>query len=57
MIIYDVTARETFENVNLWLNQLMMHCTMEEPPVIIVGNKCDIQSKKAAVNKEDITHF
>lgn len=43
--MYDVTDRETFENVRTWIQEIEKY---SKPGVckILVGNKCDMESAR-----------
>ena len=45
IIVYDVTDRETFENVRTWIAETEKY---SQPNVqkILVGNKCDMEDKR-----------
>jgi Ras-related protein Rab-1A len=53
VIVFDLTSRESFENVNKWLLQLRLHSIMEDPPIVILGNKKDLDGQQK-VTSEDI---
>ena len=42
MLVYDVSKRLTFENVERWLKELRTHA---DPSIVVmlVGNKCDLK--------------
>jgi len=56
VIIFDFTRKETFENIRVWLNQLQVHSSMENPPILIMGNKRDIE-ESLQVTDQDIHEF
>ena len=45
LLVYDVTDRETFENVRTWIQEIEKY---SKPGVckILVGNKCDMESAR-----------
>jgi Ras-related protein Rab-12 len=45
VIVFDLTRKETFDNVPKWINTLMMHALMENPPILILGNKKDLDEQ------------
>ncbi|MBK5114437.1 MAG: GTP-binding protein [Candidatus Heimdallarchaeota archaeon] len=53
LLVYDVTSRESFENLEGWLDEIQKNCT--EIPIILVGNKIDLKNRK--VTKEDGKKF
>ncbi|KAG2294695.1 hypothetical protein Bca52824_041364 [Brassica carinata] len=54
-LVYDVTRRVTFENVDRWLKELRDH-TDDNIVVMLVGNKADLRHLRA-VSTEDATAF
>lgn len=46
ILVYDVTDKQSFNNLKIWINQLN---DMKEKPCIVVGNKLD-------TDKREVTH-
>ncbi len=44
LVVYDVTIRESFENLENWIAEVVKNC--ENVPIIIVGNKIDIEDRE-----------
>jgi Ras-related protein Rab-1A len=55
IVVYDVTDSESFNNVKQWLNEIDRYAC-ETVNKLLVGNKCDLVSKKA-VNYETAKAF
>ncbi len=55
IIVYDVTDRDTFENVRTWIQEIEKY---SKPGVckVLVGNKCDLDSQRQ-VTKEEAEEF
>lgn len=55
LLVYDISKRATFENVERWLKELRDHA---EPNIVVmlVGNKSDLRHKRA-VSTEDAMTF
>lgn len=51
MVVYDIAKRETFDNVNKWINELRMNGE-KDVIIILVGNKCDLNDERV-VSHED----
>ena len=45
-IVYDITSRKTFDNINIWLNECKDMC-YKEVLICLVGNKCDLENRRA----------
>ena len=49
LIVYDVTNRESFENLDHWLTELReKNSSLKELPIIILGNKTDEKDRKVS---------
>ncbi len=46
IVVYDVTDAETFNNVRIWLEEINRYAS-EDVCKLLVGNKCDLESRKA----------
>jgi small GTP-binding protein len=40
-LVFDLTSRESFENIMSWYDELKLFTTGEDIPIVIVGNKSD----------------
>ncbi|KRW98601.1 P-loop containing nucleoside triphosphate hydrolase [Pseudocohnilembus persalinus] len=45
LIVYDITDKESFENVRTWCSEIEKHA-QENVNKMLVGNKCDQQEKR-----------
>ena len=43
-LVYDVTDKESFDNITNWTDQINQHAD-EDVSKILIGNKCDMESK------------
>jgi len=41
MIVYDVSKRDSFNDLQTWFNELDTYCSSKEVVRMIVGNKVD----------------
>ena len=41
IIVYDITAKQTFEDIATWMRIVEQHCDLAETSLALVGNKCD----------------
>ena len=61
MLLFDLTKRETFENLQGWVDELARHVGEENGkliPIIIVGNKVDlIEGGNHFIKEEEIEEF
>ena len=53
-IVYDITNRETFENIRNWINELEEFIENKELPIIIVGNKTDLTGQRQVSTQEGV---
>lgn len=51
IIVYDVTDRDSFDNVKNWMMEIERYA-MENVTKLLVGNKCDLASKKVVGYEE-----
>ncbi|XP_046847749.1 ras-related protein Rab-13-like isoform X2 [Xenia sp. Carnegie-2017] len=49
MLVYDITRRKTFENIQKWIHYVEEHAG-NEVKTVMVGNKCDIEESKREVS-------
>ena len=55
VIVFDLTNRESFKNVNLWLEKIKE--IFEYPRIILLGNKADINKEKWQVSSEEAKKY
>ncbi|KAH1090478.1 hypothetical protein J1N35_017735 [Gossypium stocksii] len=55
MLVYDMTKRQSFDNIARWLEELRGHAD-QNLVIMLVGNKCDLGSLRA-VPTEDAQEF
>ena len=55
ILMYDLTNRESFENIEKWLN--MLEQTVSNKEIILVANKLDIADEMRIVDKEEGENF
>ena len=61
-IIYDISAKESFNNLNTWIN-FIKEVNTDNSMMILCGNKMDLERKvtteerKYIVNKEQMLFF
>ena len=51
IIVYDVTDRETFENVRTWIHEIEKY-SVQGVCKILVGNKCDMEMQRQVSTAE-----
>lgn len=51
IVVYDVTNRESFNNVKNWMGEITRYAS-ENVNRVLIGNKCDIDGKKAVTTEE-----
>ncbi|MHA1345841.1 MAG: Rab family GTPase [Candidatus Heimdallarchaeaceae archaeon] len=55
VIVYDITRKESFDHINKWINEVEEKCP--QIPIIIVGNKTDLEEERAVKNDEAIERW
>ena len=56
VIVFDLTKRESFQNVVGWLKQINEYLN-DNVSLVLFGNKCDIEEAKWEVSKEEVLKF
>jgi len=51
LLVYDITRKDTFYNVNKWLRELREHADMNIS-IILVGNKSDLYHMRQVTYQE-----
>ncbi len=51
-IVYDLTNRESFDNIKDWYEELKQFTTGEDIPIVIVGNKTDLVEERKVYYQE-----
>lgn len=51
LLVYDISDRETFENVSHWVHQIRENAD-DKVVLILVGNKCDREEARAVTKEE-----
>lgn len=52
MIVYDITNKRSFERLPIWLEEIANNCKAENVPVVIAGNKKDLEEERQVVREE-----
>ena len=50
LLVYDITNRDSYENLGLWIKLIRDECG--HMPIIILGNKNDLEEKRAVTIEE-----
>ena len=45
LLVYDVTDKESFDNIRVWLGEVRRFAS-SEVAVVLVGNNCDQESRR-----------
>eukprot|EP01129_Flabellula_baltica_P013544 TRINITY_DN6308_c0_g1_i1.p1 TRINITY_DN6308_c0_g1~~TRINITY_DN6308_c0_g1_i1.p1 ORF type:complete len:193 (-),score=32.86 TRINITY_DN6308_c0_g1_i1:8-586(-) len=56
ILVFDVTRRETFDNLDYWINQLTENSPSEDSFILIIGNKVDLEADRE-VSEDEAREF
>ena len=56
LVVYDISNKESFENLKKWINNLKQHVSEVETEILIVGNKVDLEHKRE-ISYEEAKEF
>ena len=48
LVVYDITDLDSFDKVKTWVNELRKYLP-SDTPIIIAGNKCDINNRQISI--------
>jgi Ras-related protein Rab-11A len=51
MVVYDISKRSTFDNIDKWISELK-NSGDEDVFILIVGNKCDLEEQREITQEE-----
>ena len=46
LLIYSIASRDSFEEINTFYQQILRVKDQDHVPVIIIGNKCDLEYER-----------
>jgi Ras-related protein Rab-2A len=46
ILVYDITNYKTFIALDKWIREINYNITASNPPMILIGNKCDLDAKR-----------
>ena len=52
LLVYSVIDRKTFEEVGEFYEQILRVKDADKVPMVLVGNKCDLESERVITNDE-----
>ncbi|ETO04420.1 RAS small monomeric GTPase RasA, partial [Reticulomyxa filosa] len=52
LLVYNVTVKQTFEEMERWREKIVGVKEMDNVPIIIIGNKCDLTQSRQVQSKE-----
>ena len=53
ILVYSVNDKKSFNSLDMWLNKLSDTTDLSKKPIIIIGNKCDIDQSKRQISFEE----
>jgi len=52
IIVYDITAKLTFEEVSNFKKQIRKNGAKQQTPILLVGNKCDLEDRRDVLKSD-----
>ncbi|XP_014662867.1 PREDICTED: ras-related protein Rab-27A-like [Priapulus caudatus] len=52
LVLFDLTSEQSLVNIRNWLDQLRTHAYCDNPDVVLCGNKCDLEDKRAVTEEK-----
>ena len=52
IIVYDITDKKSFLNVDDWFEEIKEYCDMDDISVVLVGNKVDLEGERQVTYEE-----
>eukprot|EP00049_Salpingoeca_infusionum_P017458 m.353035 g.353035 ORF g.353035 m.353035 type:complete len:216 (-) comp16670_c0_seq1:920-1567(-) len=52
LLVYDITRRETFNHLSIWLEDARAHSSDSNMVIMLIGNKTDLEAKRAVTREE-----
>jgi small GTP-binding protein len=52
ILVYSIANKETFKNLDTWMNSVKNIADLSSKPVIILGNKCDLNENRQVTYEE-----
>lgn len=46
LVLYDITNRNSFFNIPLWIDEFLNHNGQGKMPIVLLGNKIDLRAKR-----------
>ncbi|KAI7870345.1 putative rab-2,4,14 [Spinellus fusiger] len=56
LLVYDISRRETFEHIPMWLADIRKHAN-PHTTIMLIGNKCDLDQRQRQVTLEEAEQF
>ena len=51
MLVYDITNRKSFENIDIWMKKIDEYAN-ENVPIVLVGTKADLVNEREVTKDE-----
>lgn len=56
LLVYSITSRQSYEEIMTFQQQILRVKDKDYFPIIVVGNKCDLESERQVSTEGEYTH-
>lgn len=56
VLVFDVTDKNSFDNLDMWIQEIEMYTRTTEPAKLLIGNKIDKEAVRSAASSRPLLH-
>ena len=57
LLVYSITSRQSFEEMRVFQQQILRVKDKDYFPIIVCGNKCDLEGEREVSTEGNMHHF